>query len=311
MPAPIWVIPYSDQPPDFWEEVQARFGDQVRSVYFPIPGGVTASGRPPQPDRCMDSFLRHAPLAKSVLVNPIVLDRPAPELAPIVIEKLKQLQQDFGVNSVTVVNLELARLIKQALPGYHISASTLMGLGSPAQVLMASEFLDCIVPDNRLLRDLNGLKRLRRAFKGELRLIVNEACLPGCPYRTQHFYEMAYSRELPESLCRDLLEQKPWLRLTGAWVLPRHLFFYDGLYDSLKLAGRVTLRDRSTYLRVLDAYVNRREIGPAEIGGGPASPLEPIPVPDDVFSRLLDCDKNCVTCNFCRSYYAASLDNRD
>lgn len=302
-----WVIPYVDQDLPFWKEIADRFGAQVREVYFPLPGGVIASGRSPQPDHYLETFLRHAPLPKAVLLNPIVLARPVQEIAPQAIEALKRLRDDYGVKSVTVANLTLARRIRAALPEFTISASVLMGIARPAQVLMVQDHVDAITADNSLVRDLEGLKRLRRAFSGELRLIVNEACIPGCPHRTQHFYEMGYGDFFPASLCQPMLEDRPWLRLTGAWILPRHLAYYDRLYDCLKLAGRVTLRDRTRYLTVLNAYVHREPILPRDIGGGPASVLAAIDMPDELFEFILNCDKNCHACSVCRDFYEQAV----
>lgn len=298
-----WVIPYVDQDLSFWEEIADRFGAHIKEVYFPLPDGIIASGRGPQPGRYLETFLRHAPLPKAVLLNPIVLPRPVEEVAPQVLDALKRLGKDFGVKSATVANLTLARLIREALPEFTICASVLMGIARPAQVLMVQDHTDVITADNSLVRHLEGLKRLRRAFAGELRLIVNEACIPGCPYRTQHFYEMGYGDFFPPSLCQLMLEERPWLRLTGAWILPRHLAYYDGLYDSLKLAGRVTLRDRTRYLTVLNAYVHREPILPRDIGGGPASVLGAIDITDELFEFILNCDKNCHACSVCRDFY--------
>lgn len=301
-----WVIPYVDQDLDFWTEVQERFGRWVKEVYFPMPplaGEQFASGRSPQPRQFLDDFLRRAPLPKAVLLNPIILPRPVEVMAPAILSALRQLRDEYGVQSVTVTNLTLARLIKEALPDLYVTASVLMGLATPAQALMVRDCVDAITPDTRLLRDLTGLKRLRSAFPGEIRLLVNEACLPGCPFRTQHFYEMGYGHDFPLSLCEQMLAERPWLRLTGAWVLPRHLTFYDGLYDHLKLAGRVTLRDRDRYLTLLEAYVNRAPILPTAIGGGPASPLDLIDASDEWFAFVLHCDKRCDICSVCREYY--------
>jgi hypothetical protein len=181
-----------------------------------------------------------------------------------------------------------------------------MGISTPAQVLMVQEFIDSIVLDNRLLRDLRGLQRMRRHFAGEMTLIVNEACLPGCVYRTQHFYEMGYADIVPQSLCQQTLAEMPWLRLTGAWILPRHLH-YDGLYDSLKLAGRVTLREPARYFQVLEAYTRRQEILPRDLGGGPASLIEPLEISDEMFEKTLHCDKNCLVCTACRDYYEPAV----
>ena len=196
-----WIIPYVDQPVDFWQDVVTQFGVHIREVYFPMPGGVVASGRPPQPDKFMDSFLQSAPLAKAVLVNAIVLPQPVEQIGPRILAALESLYGNYGVSSVTVASLALARLIKERLPQFRVTASILMGLSTPVQVVMVQNYLDVLVPEGHLLRDLRGLRRLRQAFRGEMRLIVNEACLPGCPFRFQHFHEMAYSCDFPQSLC--------------------------------------------------------------------------------------------------------------
>jgi len=299
----IWNIPYVDLAPPFWDEITAQFGEYIRSVYFPMQNGGVASGRPQQPDQFLNEFLNNSPLSKTVLVNPIIFPRPAEQMAPAVIAELMRLGDEHGVNRVTVSNLTLARLIKEALPNYKVGASILMGISTPAQVLMIQGCVDSIVLDNRLLRDLFGLQRIRRTYSGDICLIVNEACLPGCPYRTQHFYEMGYGRDFPQSLCQEILNEHPWLRLTGAWILPQHLVYYEGLYDSLKLAGRVTLRDQARYYQVLDAYIHRKKLLPRDIGGGPASILDHIDMPDKLFEKILHCEKNCFTCTVCRDYY--------
>lgn len=299
----IWVIPYVDQDTAFWDQIADRFGSHIKEVYFPMPGEGIASGRPPQPDRQLDAFLRHAPLSKNVLLNPILLVQPAEQVAPGIIHALKRLQDSFGLTSTTVTNLTLAMLIREALPEFKITVSVLMGIARPAQVIMVQGYVDAITVDNSLVRDLNGLRRLRQAFSGDMRIIVNEACIPGCPYRIQHFYEMGYGHHFPQSLCEQMLVRHPWLRLTGAWILPQHLSYYDGLYDTLKLAGRVTLGDPVRYMAVLQAYIHREPILPRDIGGGPASVRDAIDMPDGLFEMILHCDKCCHACLACRDYY--------
>jgi hypothetical protein len=300
------VIPYVDQGLEFWETIRERFEGQVREVYFPVPDGRFASGRSRQPQRFLEDFLRYAPLPKGLLLNPIVLPRPVEQLMPEMCSTLRWLREDFGVRSVTVANATLARMLKETCPDWHVTASVLMGIASPSQAWLLQEHVEAITVDNRLVRDLAALRALRSAFSGEVRMIVNEACLPGCLFRTQHFYEMGYSEDLPESLCQQMLEERPWLRLTGAWVLPRHLGYYDGLCDTLKLAGRVTLRDPARYMNVLGAYVDRAPILPRDIGGGPASPVEAIDVSDEWFEFALHCDKRCDVCSVCQEQYGVA-----
>lgn len=305
-----WVIPYIDQPITFWQDLHIRFGSYVKEVYFPIPGQGLGTGRARQPNKHTEAFLLNAPVDKSVLVNPIVLPLPVEQIGPPICDALHELHAEYGVSSVVVSSPTLARMIRERLPDYQITASVLMGIATPAQALIVAEIVDVIVPDTRLVRDLPGLRHLRDTFSGEIRLMVNEACLPGCPYRTQHFYEMGYGDWFPESLCGSLLEKHPWLRLTGAWILPQHLHYYDGLYDTVKLAGRVTLQDPVKYQQVLNAYVQRVPLTPDAIGGGPASVLGPVDISDSLFETMLTCDKICHTCSICRNIYTQAITQR-
>jgi hypothetical protein len=56
-------------------------------------------------------------------------------------------------------------------------------------------------------------------------------------------------------------------------------------------------------LTVLNAYVHREGILPRDIGGGPASVLEAVDMPDELFESILHCDKDCHACSICRDYY--------
>lgn len=306
-PARRWVVPYVDQPPAFWERLDQEFGRHIREVYFPLPGDVVGSGRPPQPAAQLEAFLKRSRLARAVLVNPIALLRPIEEIAPAIIEALKRLIGEYGVSSATISNLLLAACIREALPELPLAASILMDIAQPNQALMLKGICDTLVPASRIMRDLPALEALREAFPGRIRLIVNEACLPGCPYRVQHFYEMCAGFPRPESLCGDLLAREPWMRLTGAWVLPQHLHLFEGVSDDWKLAGRATLQHAPTYRKVLGAYVRGTPLPPNEIGGGPASPLGPLEIDEAFYARTLRCGRRCHACNLCREYYNGSL----
>lgn len=304
-----WFVPYVDQPLAFWERLKAEFGRFICQVYFPLPGDFIGSGRPPQPAEHLPGLLRSALFAHCVLINPITLP-PVELVAPRVIEMLRQMMGEYGLASATVSSLLLAARIRDALPELKLAASVLMDIARPNQALMLEGICQTLVPASRVVRDRAALAALRAAFPGRIRLIVNEACLPGCPYRVQHFQEMASGLSHPQSLCQELLEQQPWMRLTGAWVLPQHLHLYDGLYDELKLAGRVTLGEEAAYRRVLEAYICRRPLAPHAIGGGPASVLEPMEITEEFFARTLECGQRCHECSRCREYYEHEIRNR-
>jgi hypothetical protein len=299
-----WAIPYIDQPLSFWQEIYSKYASVIQEVYLPLPRSLLASGRPTLPDGHLETFLRQVPFPVSVLLNPVVLPRPAASLAAPLIAALKDLQAVTRLNSVTLADLSLAQSLKEQLPELPLNASVLMDVTQPHQAHQLAGLFETLVPASRIMRNYAALQALRRAFPGTLRLIVNEGCLPDCLMRTQHFYEMGYAEELPLSLCEPLLEKHPWMRLTGAWVLPQHLQFFDSLTRAFKLAGRASLQDPGQYLHVLDAYIHRRALTPDAIGGGPASPLTPLHISDAYYRATLHCDKHCHSCNVCREYYA-------
>jgi hypothetical protein len=302
-----WIIPYIDQPLSFWEQLAGNYSHKIKEVYLPLPGEIFGSGRPPQSTEHLDQFLRRSLFPLSVLANPIILPRPVDELAPQIIEVLKKLTGEFGVGSVTVSDLLLAQHIRESLPELSLTASVLMDIAQPNQVVMMQNVCDTLVPASRIMRNLPALKSLREAFSGKIRLIVNEACLPNCPFRVQHFSEMGSNIGHPHSLCNKLLRDFPWMRLTGAWVLPQHLHLYNEIYDELKLAGRVTLRDPALYHKVLDAYLHRKPLTPNEIGGGPASVLEPIEITEEFFAQTLHCGHQCHSCTVCQEYWRENI----
>jgi len=302
-----WAIPYIDAPPSFWESLDSDLGPFISEVYFPLPSAVIGSGRPQQPERYRREFLTRAPVRKAALVNVVTLPRPAEELAPAIVEELRRLRDDHGIVGATVADLSLARRIRDALPSFSLTASVLMDIAEPFQAKALEGVCDTLVPASRIVRDLPALRELRAAFPGTIRLLVNEACLAGCPYRIQHFHEMASGVDRPKSLCAELLSTQPWMRLTGGWVLPQYLHFYEGVYDELKLAGRVTLANEARYREVFSAFVQRRPLRPDSIGGGPSSVVEPIEMDDALFEYTLTCGRRCHTCTRCPDYYERAI----
>ncbi len=298
-----WVIPYVDQPMSFWDELYHDYGQAVREVYCPLPDDLVGTGRPPQPTRYLKDFLRRSPFKHAIVINPIILPSPVDQIAPAVIEALKRFLGEYGLAGVTVSSLLLAARIREHFFDLRLTASVLMDIAHPNQLGMINGIFDALVPASRIMRSLPALRKLRQAFHGRIGLLVNEACLANCPFRIQHFHEMNSSISYPESLCSQLLEKYPWLRLTGAWVLPQHLHLYQGIYDDLKLSGRVTLRDKTRYHQVLDAYIQRQPLTPDRIGGGPASVLEPLEISQDFFSQTLACGRECFDCLVCQDYY--------
>lgn len=305
-PAP-WALPYIDQPRSFWDRLAEAYGEHIGEVYFPLRPEIIGSGRPSLPSAHMADFLASAPVPKAALLNAVTLPGPVEQCAPAIIEELQRLHGAFGLAGATVANLRLAEQVRTALPELPLTASVLMDITQPNQALMLRGVCDVLVPGAGVMRHLAALHTLKRAFDGRVRLLVNEACLCGCPYRLQHFHEMCSGIPAPESLCNHLLDREPWMRLTGAWVTPQLLHLYDGVYDELKLAGRATLEDPAKYLKVFSSYVERKPLLPRDIGGGPASVLEPIDMPEELYAYTLQCGHNCHACRRCEVHYRREI----
>ena len=303
----VWALPYIDQPLEFWEKLSETFGEHIQEVYFPLNPAVIGSGRPALPSAHMSEFLIRAPVPKAALLNAVTLPGPVQNTAVGVIEELRRLRGEYGLAGATVANLRLAEEVHAALPDLPLTASVLMDITQPNQALMINDVCEVLVPGARIMRNLPSLRDMKIAFKGKIRLLVNEACLSACPYRLQHFHEMCTGVPEPESLCNGLLDREPWMRLTGAWVTPQFLHHFDGVYDELKLAGRATLEDPERYLEVFGAYVRREPLLPSEIGGGPASVLEPIDMPEDLYLFTLHCGQRCHECRRCEDHYKTAL----
>jgi len=303
-----YTIPYIDQPPEFWEKLNSVHGESIRGIYFPLPDTTIPSGRPVQPMIHLASFLEETKCKKNLIINPIVLPDKVEKIGPSIIQQIEKIIKKTEIREITLSNVDLARLIRKEFPEISLTASTLMDIASSSQLIMLEGLFDTVVPSGKILRNIAVLNQIRKCFQGEIRLLVNEACLPGCVHRIQHFYEMGSPGiRHPESLCRELLFRHPWLRLTGAWILPQFLDLYDGLYDDLKLAGRSTLRNPDNYLKVLTHYFKGKDLSPNEIGGGPASVNESIDIDQAFFKHTLYCDHNCFSCNYCRVYWEKKM----
>ncbi len=306
----IWTIPYIDQPISFWKELDNEYGKYIDEVYFPLPSDIVSSGRPLQPNRHLNDFLKNCKFKLSILVNPIIFLQPLEEISGQVIDKLKKFSEEYNIHSLTVSNLKLAESIKNSIPDVKLNASVLMDIFSPNQIEMINDVFDVLVPSSRILRNLPALNLLKKSFKGTVRIIVNEGCLPNCIFRVQHFYEMGAKIAYPKSLCKEILDKKPWLRLTGSWILPQHIYLYEDVYDKLKLSGRVTLQNPDYYKEVLDAYIFRKKRLPSKIGGGPVCGKLSINIEDKFFKKTLYCDKECTKCSICKDKYQLFLKNK-
>jgi hypothetical protein len=299
--------PYLDQPKAFWRRVAAELGDRLSEVYFPLPREVFGSGRPVLPSEHLFDFLELDEIPKNVLLNPVSLEETCEAALERLLPYLEMLTARYRIDGFTVVDPRLVPDLRRVFPGMTCCASTLMEISRPAQLEPIRGLFDALVPASWLVRAPGALAELRAAFAGEIKLLVNEGCLAWCEHRRDHFLQMNSGMPAPPTLCRETLERRPWLRLTGAWILPQHLDLLDGLYDVAKVAGRGTIHSPKQWMEITTAYSDRRPLTPERIGAGPAGVADPWPIERSHFKTMLRCDKACDSCDACRRYYESMV----
>jgi hypothetical protein len=296
-------LPYLDQPKAFWRDAVDRLGDRLHEVYFPLPRDVFGSGRPVLPHEHLLDFLEADDVPKAVLLNAVTLDEPYAATVDRLWPFLERLTSSFRIDGATVQDPRLLEDLSRSFPALLRCASTLMEIAAPVDLAPVIGFADVVTPASWVVRDYATLATLRSAFDGRIKLLVNEGCLVRCPWRRAHFTQMNSSMAEPPTLCGDALEKQPWLRLTGAWILPQHLHLLDGLFDIVKIAGRGTIHTADDWLDIAHAYLDRTPLTPDRIGVGPSGPDRGWTIETGFYEATQHCDKRCETCTVCSQEY--------
>lgn len=161
-----------------------------------------------------------------------------------------------GVERLTVANPYLIKLIKEINPKMEIHLSVLTHPDSVEKIGFFVEMgVNAVCLDWSILRDFEMIKKIRRAFPDLLIVIlVNDACLKGCPYMQYHDNLMSIA-SLPERKegyphyctysCMDSYANDPTMFLQATFVVPQDLGLY---YDLLSpnVIFKLTDRNRST-----------------------------------------------------------------
>ncbi len=240
------------------------------------------------------------------------------KLANTVISTLKHLEEAVGgVEIITTTSPAIAHTIKKHFPDTEVRASVNMKIGSVKGMEYLSDLFDSFHVQRDFNRDLGHLKTLKEwADKKGKRLILlaNSGCFINCSGQIFHDNLVSHESEICEVnnikdftpyVCWNALKNREnWpMLLQNTWIRPEDIHCYDGLFDMVKLATRM----HSLPGMVIDAYVRRRFYGNTldlfEPGFGRA--LAPYIIdnsafPEDWFSRVTSCDKQCHKCSYCK-----------
>lgn len=233
-------------------------------------------------------------------------------------DTLDDLGGRFGLKSVTTTSPLIAKFLKQNFENIEVRASVNMGIEGTAAMDYIAEYFDSFYLKREYNRNRKELLAARQwCDKNGKKLygLANSGCLNFCSAHTFHDNLVAHENEISktdnayqfEGQCNLYLQnpenREKWLSITN-FIRPEDIPLYEGIFDGIKLATRVNKNP----MRVISAYCRQSYSGavtdllePNHSGLFYPNIIENKKIPKDFAQTVLDCDKNCDNCSFCKN----------
>jgi len=207
---------------------------------------------------------------------------------------------DMGIRWFTLGDLHVAGAIRDTCPEAGIVASTIAEVSTVtrARYWVRQVGVNRVVLPRLLNKQPRRIREMMRVGV-PLEVIVNESCIPGCPYSVAHCTALGGWKTTDEAeggrfqdICRVIRVEYPWEHYKSE-ILPFSVHHLEGLVTHLKLAGRdaPTAHILSEVERFTVLESNRN----SQLG----CYLEP----DDVWEKVTTCDHYCEDCDFCEDAF--------
>ncbi|MEN6316108.1 MAG: hypothetical protein ABFD25_17895 [Clostridiaceae bacterium] len=232
---------------------------------------------------------------------------------------IEHIQDDAGgLDCVTTTSPFIARVVKQSFPEVKTRASVNMRIGNIKGMQYLEEFFDgfYIQRDfNRNLVYIGEVKEWTDSKGKTLHLLANSGCMRFCSGQVFHDNLVAHEKDIKEMLnvedfrkavCWDYYTKNGnWASLLqNTWIRPEDIHNYEGLFASVKLATRMTLRP----LSVIKAYMSGEYRGnlldlmePNHTAALKSYYIDNKKFPSDWFERTSSCSGECHKCKYCSS----------
>lgn len=315
---------------DSVRDIVRDYREHVNEVYFAWVG--KASGRSPvgstegidlqEAREVMAeelSDIRHSGVQLTLLCNANCYGGGAASktLARETVEHVGEMRKRFDISAVTTASPFVAKAVKEAFPDLETRASVNMRIGTINAMRCLEDFFDGFYMQREYNRDFETISRLRKWCDDngkKLHMLVNSGCLSFCPYQTFHDNLVAHEAEIDRddfgmkhpSYCQDWMESEKhhadFLRAT--WVRPEDIHHYAGLFDSYKLATRISFHPR----KIVAAYSRGRFTGDLPSLTEPGFSfgnyiLDNSLFPADWFEHTSSCGRKCESCGYCQKVY--------
>ncbi len=232
-------------------------------------------------------------------------------------DTVELLREAVGLASVTTTSPLIAKFIKTNFKNIEVRASVNMEIGTPEGLDYLADNFDSFYLKREYNRNLSKIKAARewcnQNGKG-LYGLANSGCLNFCSTHVFHDNIVAHEEEIMQQdngyefkgQCHSYLENSEkraeWLRITN-FIRPEDVSLYEGLFDGLKLATRVS----AAAPQIVRAYCGGSFSGPIHTllepnHGGlfKGTVVENKNIPSGFAEKVRSCNKNCIECGYCK-----------
>lgn len=309
-----------------FEEALATYGAGVSEVYFPWPGLRTCRNElPPDGASRLLAGLKAAKSAGKALcllinANCYAGRAISKEFEGQIVDAIDNLHSEgCTVDSVTTTSPFAAHVIKKHYGNVQIRASINMRLGFYTQMEKLFELFDGFYMAREYNYELEHISHLKEKLEKsgkKLFMLANSGCMAHCPGQIFHDNLVAHETQISKSdNARDFNPYVCWMYyshaenlpglLKNTWIRPEDIRRYEGLFECVKLATRI-----SPYpTRVIKAYLkgsfkgNALELTEPSYAGSVTGILDNTLFPDDWFDKRSSCHRNCDGCDYCNKVW--------
>lgn len=300
-------IPYNGDDGLIHKIAKQNLIEHCEQIYVPMPDKLIKSCRViKQSDNYEDEIINLIESSKkfnirvNLLLNPGCLNTLMSNKNSIIpiIDYLKFLCDNYSLDSITIADFLLAKMIKEAIPKLKIEASCMANI---KDLRIAKYWVDLgadvivIHPDKN--KDFKYIRDLAQYFPNiKLKMIVNELCVPNCPMRQGHsnIEGHGYSGESYHEACTSIFKNEPWLFYSSAFIPPKYLYLYDKLIDIYKIVDRLSTTEK--IIEAIAVYSNDKRYQAIKEDWDNR-------IPESVFHKVINCNRICNKCDFCKDFF--------
>ncbi len=241
-----------------------------------------------------------------------------------------EMLEGIGVGWVTISLPSLMEIAKYIAPNLKIKASTVCQINSPQKAKFYEELgIKRIVLDEDIYREFNTLKSIKKAYSGDIEIIINSFCVNDCPFKMFHYNSFSHSHANRDectyfsSRCHHIhIGSENYMKLN--WIRPEDIHYYNDIgINYFKLQGRTNVYSGDP-AKAVTHYIEEKFYGDLISLLELFSNSKPLAIAgckidnsklDGFFKKFVDdpcfCTKVCSECGYCKSFAEKSISKTD